>query len=239
MRRKKIPVTIFNTSPSHKGIFYAVFSGLLYGCIGYFGVGLIDEGFSVSAMLFWRFLGASLCFIPFLLPRLKMIDMNHNQILLALINGIVAFGGTSLFFFFASEYIGTGLAMVVFFAYPAIVAIANWGFHGHRFTLLYAISFAILFLGLFLLVDLHEVTLDIVGILLGLLSGLCYALYVLLSKKQTASMDPFFFSFLVSIGCAAFFGVYAGIEGTLIIPINIISLGHIAGIAILATRSEE
>ena len=37
------------------GTFLVVLSGFLYGMIGYFGIQLFSQGFSVPGMLFWRF----------------------------------------------------------------------------------------------------------------------------------------------------------------------------------------
>ena len=47
-------------SKEGRGGFYAITSGLLYGLLGYFGKNIMEFDFSISNMLFWRFLIATM-----------------------------------------------------------------------------------------------------------------------------------------------------------------------------------
>ncbi len=84
-------------------------------------------------MLFWRFLIAGLCMSIFVFRNyLKNSAETNNDkqtlfIMFAL--GALGYAGSSGFYFAASRYTGTGLAMVIFFSYPIVIALTSWMVH--------------------------------------------------------------------------------------------------------------
>jgi len=190
-------------SVQHKGIFYASLSGMLYGFLAYFGMMIITEGnSSVFNMLFWRFFLTTLAFLVFLIPARNVL-FDKRQILYAF-GGAFFYGACAALYFLASEYIGTGLAMVIFFTYPTIVALLNWLFHRYKITLFYYISFILTGIGIFLLSDRSQMTFDFYGIFLAFLSGISYSFYMLITKKQAQNMNPILSSFIISLATGQF-----------------------------------
>jgi len=63
-----------------KGISYAVLSGILYGFISYFGISLLQNNYSITSMLFWRFLFSSIFISLALLLSLKNIKLPSLKI---------------------------------------------------------------------------------------------------------------------------------------------------------------
>src|SRR5690242_6338930 len=99
-----------------KGVIYAVLSGILYGLLGYFGISIMNEDFSVSNMSFWRFFISSLVIAIIAVPSMiTKFNYKMRDILLMLSVGAAFYYAGSAVYFIASQSIGTGLAMVIFF----------------------------------------------------------------------------------------------------------------------------
>ncbi|MBS0184882.1 MAG: EamA family transporter [Proteobacteria bacterium] len=221
-------------SSQHKGIFYASLSGMLYGFLAYFGMMIITEGHSsVFNMLFWRFFVTTLAFLVILIPAQEVI-YDKRQILYAF-GGAFFYGACAALYFVASEYIGTGLAMVIFFTYPTIVALLNWFFHRYKITLFYYISFILTAVGIFLLSDRSQMTFDFYGIFLAFLAGISYSFYMLITKKQAQNLNPILSSFVISIGNAILFLGLSLFNHSFFIPTTSLIWINIFGVSIIAT----
>ena len=217
-------------------MFYAALSGMLYGSLGYFGMKILQqEQTTVSAMLFWRFFATSILFLVLLLPSLRALQFNFKEAFYAFSGGALFYVGSAAFYFFAVEYIGIGLSMVLFFTYPVMVSILNWLFHSHKATLYDYISFLCIIVGSILLVDLANITFDMYGIGLSLLGALSYALYMVFSKRQIKSLGPLLSSFLVSAGSTVLFFLLTQWEGSFFISTEAITWVNIVGIGLIST----
>ncbi len=108
-----------------KGITYAILSAMCYGLIGYFGMSIINTGVSVENMSFWRFFVATIFVGLFVLPKIKNLGKTKDIIKLFIYGG-TTYAFTGVTYFYASEYIGTGLAIVIFFTFPIFVSIINF-----------------------------------------------------------------------------------------------------------------
>ena len=130
--------------------------------------------------------------------------------------GIAFYGTSSITYFIGSSYIGTGLTMVVFFIYPAIVMLFNWILYQKRINKTYYLAFSMIIIGIFLLAELHELRLDFLGIGFGILSAIFYACYVVVSKKSNVS--PLTSTLMVLIGCSIICLIVAYFEASFVIP---------------------
>ena len=185
-------------SNQQKGALYAISSGLCYGLIGYFGVTLMNAGLSVFNMLFWRFLIASFFMLIILLPKWQMIFQNYRENAKVIFCGMAFYSTSSAFYFMASKYTGTGLAMVIFFTYPAMVMLFNIFYLKTQMSAIYYLACSLVITGMVCLGDMHELAFDVFGIGLGLISALFYACYILASKKVTIS--PAISTFMILMG---------------------------------------
>lgn len=103
-----------------RGTLYAVAAGVLFGCIGYFGMNILRGGLSVPNMLFWRFLVAGLVITIVSLAVLKK-SSNFGSLKSFILDAVFYSGSTTLYFL-SSTYIGTGLAVVILFISPALLS---------------------------------------------------------------------------------------------------------------------
>ncbi len=186
-----------------RGIIYAALSGIFYGSLGYYGFSLVSELFTISDMLFWRFFLASIFLIPFLFIQDTWGAASLSKIFLLFILGTVVYGVGAWCFFIAAKSIGTGLAMVIFFSFPLFVVLFDWLFHRQPVGFITFASIGIILLGLALLADHGSGTLTLSGFAFAILSGLGYAIYVMVGKKVEVS--PILSTFLLCTGSTVLF----------------------------------
>lgn len=192
---------IQNKREEKLGTAYAIASGLCYGLVGYCGITLIKQGFSIYNMLFWRFAVSAFLIFLIVLPHIKKISGSFRAGWPVMFYGAAFYTPSSIAYFAASKYIGTGLAMVTFFVYPALVMLLNWILYKTKIGKIYYFALALIAIGITFLVDSDEFKFDIAGIILGLLSALFYAFYIVASKKSC--LPAIISTFMVSLGCMA------------------------------------
>lgn len=185
---------------SFLGSFYAILAGFLYGFLGYFGASLMQEGLSIPNLTFWRFALSAICLIPLLLFYKNEHSKNIKQCLLMVSFGAIFYCISPLLFFMGSRHIGTGLSMVLFFCYPAVVMVVETLKKKKRFEKKYLLSICTIFIGISLLVDYQSFNFNVWGISLSLLSGVFYALYIL--GSQNIALPSLLATFMVSCGCS-------------------------------------
>lgn len=221
------------SSQETRGSLYAILSGFLYGFLGYFGLNAIHSNLSESTMLFWRFLISSLVILIILIPQFKTINDSFKSMFVAYSTGILFYGVSTLVYFYSSHYIGSGLAMVIFFTYPVIIMILNYFLYRQLIPGVYYIAALILLIGMALLVDFNAVTIDLRGLFLGVLSAFFYACYIVSSKNNKIS--PQVSSFMVCLGCLTTSFVISCATGTFAVPNSLSVWLNLSGISIVAT----
>jgi drug/metabolite transporter (DMT)-like permease len=222
-----------NKKQKRKGKFYAIISGLMYSLLGYFGVSIIKEGYSVENMSFWRFFIAAIFIFIIMLPNWKKMKVDKIDAMKMLVIGAIFYGGCSMLYFVAAKYIGTGLAIVIFFTFPAFVLLINKFLYGIRITKNYIAAVGLIMVGLVLLIDLKEMKADIMGIFLSILTGILYAGYVVGGKQ--IQMPPLTSTFLACAGCFISAFILSVNDGSFVIPQGFDVWIDILGISIIST----
>lgn len=220
-------------SNQQQGSLYAIISGLCYGLTGYFGISVINSGLSTFNMLFWRFFISAVLVILIMLPKYKLLLQICKNDVKMLFYGIIFYGASTITYFMSSKHVGTGVAMVVLFTYPAFVMLFNVLLYKVRLNSVYYFAFFMLILGIVCLIDIHELTFDIFGIGFGILASFTYACYMLASKESSSS--PMMSTLMVSVGCAITCLVVACADSSFYIPSGFNTWINILGIAIICT----
>lgn len=221
-------------SKDHRGSLYAGISGFLYGFVGYFGVSVIHSSISVTNMLFWRFFISSLVIGLFIVWKTRPTKSHYKDICIAFGNGAIFYGLSTMLYFFACPYIGTGLAMVIFFTYPALVMLLNHFLYGQKMPKIYYYASIIIILGMCLFVDTQEMRFDLFGIALSLISALFYAAYIVSSKKISA-LSPILSTFMVCLGCMITSLIFSLMNHSLTLPNTLYVWLNLLGIGIVST----
>lgn len=219
------------------GTMLVALSGLLYGMIGYFGMQLFYDGFSVPSMLFWRFLTASLWMIlAAVMTRrsLKKLQGKWPLIFKLAAVGAMSYTGGSAFFYLASLHIGTGPAMVIFFSFPVFVTLFSYIFKRSSLNRYVVIALLMVVGGLVLLNGSGDYNLNNRGIALALIAAFSYGVYVYYSQDSSKQVDSLWLTMLICMGCALISLIFAVGSSTVMIPetsrqwINILILGVLA-----------
>jgi drug/metabolite transporter (DMT)-like permease len=229
---------------SYKEIFQAsllvAMSGILYGFLGFLGTGILRENISIPTMLFWRFLIAGGWILLFVIRKnstqrlFNHIDM--RTLLFMFFLGAIAYAGSSWFYFMASQYTGTGLAMVIFFSYPIIVALVSWKIHRQEFNAVKIVILVAMTIGLFLLQQSSTHPFNRMGIFFGILAAICYAIYVMGSKRiSSIAINSNVLTTMVCFGCAFIFLMISISSHHFALPHSMKSWLYLLALGILAT----
>ena len=215
-------------------------SAILYGFLGYFGINILRENISVSNMLFWRFLIAGVWMSLFAIRKHKKTNifsqLDQRTLFFMFILGAVGYAGSSELYFSAIRYIGTGLAMVIFFSYPIMIALLTWLVHRQRFSLLTSITLVTMSVGLYLLRDAATHPLSLLGIMMALIGAVLYALYVFGSKRfSSVDMDSNLLTIMVCLSCALMFLIASTLTHQFAVPPSLRAWLFLVALGILGT----
>lgn len=210
-------------------------SGALYGFMGYLGTYMVNDNMSIVCMLFWRFFVAGLWMMIFVLKDFitqEKIPLNYRVLSILFLLSATSYAGCSGFYFISSQSMGTGLAMVIFFSYPIGIALYSWLAHQQTLSWQTILTLLAMFIGLILLHDFTGNELNLTGLLMGLLSALSYALYLIVSKKfAKIPLNSNLLTLIVCFGCAGIFLFLAVLSDSFVLPpsagswLSLLSLG--------------
>ncbi|MDP3386120.1 MAG: DMT family transporter [Eubacteriales bacterium] len=148
------------------------------------------DGISVAAM---RAYSASLIFIFYGLWKGLFFRIDLKDILFFGIYGILSIGGMSLFYSLAISKLPLAMVSMLLYTAPAFVIILSKAIYNDPITKLKVISLVFTFVGCALVVKVYSLTdfaVNLVGILLGLMSGICYSGFTLFGKKGLKKYSP-------------------------------------------------
>tara|TARA_R110000868_G_scaffold163811_2_gene396170 strand:+ start:164 stop:1105 length:942 start_codon:yes stop_codon:yes gene_type:complete len=234
------PTQIVDNEHVRFGTFLVVLSGFLYGMIGYFGMQLFYQGFTVPGMLFWRFFVAALWMlvVSIVLKRWRKLKLTQSQCLLMLSLasvGAFSYAGGSAFFYLSSLRIGTGPAMVLFFSFPFFVTMFSVYFKQSKMNWYVAIALIMIVAGMVMLNGRGTHNLDNMGILLGLMAAFCYGIYVYFSQLSSKKVDSLWLTLFICIGCTLIFLVSELATNTFEVPQTMSAWRDVLILGVLAT----
>lgn len=227
-----------NVALEIRGALLVAFSGLLYGFMAFFGTELISINLTVTTMLFWRFFVAMIWVLVSAAWQKKKIfrdPPNHSTLLQIILLGGASYSLGSLFFFLASKYTGTGVAMVIFFCFPVFVTLFSWVTTSWRMNIHAAMSLIAIIAGLMLLKGHGSHRLSLTGIIFAILAGISYAIYVIYSKNNIKNIDSNLLTFLVCLGNTLIFFVLSCATKSFYIPHTLHAWFYISALGIVAT----
>ncbi|MBY0544115.1 MAG: DMT family transporter [Gammaproteobacteria bacterium] len=214
-------------------------SAALYGLLAFFGTKLIHAHLSVENMLFWRFIVASAWMVGYSLFQnkkrgLKVTPTSRDVLFIFLLGGL-CYSGSSGFYFVATHYMGTGLAMVIFFSYPVIVAFFALLMDRASLNWSLIIALMIMLIGLWLLRGQNTHTLSILGVMYAILASLSYAIYVFGTRWRASTMGSDISTIIVCLGCATTFLILTLINHSFAVPQGWHDWFYVFALSILTT----
>jgi len=165
-----------------KGIIFAIISATAYGTNPVGALYSYKEGLNVSSVVFYRFSFAVIILGLLMGLWKKSFYVTKKELCFLALTGLL-FAISALSLFGSFLYMDVGLASTLLFVYPIFVAIIMSIFFKEKTSLITILSIFIAFIGVVLLCGMGETNLDFIGIILVIISSLCYAIYVVVVNK--------------------------------------------------------
>ena len=180
-----------NLSRRSIGAMQIVTSAACFGLLGIFGKQAFAAGITPAELLSTRFAIASLILWSFvLLTRPHILSLDKRQILACAILGIFGYALFTSLYFEALVFLSASLTVLLLYTFPVIVTIGAWILFKERISSAQILALPIVMLGLILLLRGDTNVIAWQGVVLGLLSAVCYSAYVLASSRLLHSTNP-------------------------------------------------
>ena len=160
-----------------------IITGITYGLNPLFGIPLMNDGASIDSILFFRYGFSVVLLAAFLILSRQSFKVTPKQLGILLILGLL-YTSSSICLFESYKYIASGLATTLIFLYPVFVALIMVVL---RVYPTWQVWLAILatFVGVLILAQSDDTqTIDTIGVLLALGSGLSYAIFIVIVNSS-------------------------------------------------------
>ncbi|MBR4886955.1 MAG: EamA family transporter [Muribaculaceae bacterium] len=160
-----------------------IITGITYGLNPLFGIPLMNDGASIDSILFFRHGFSVVLLATFLILSRQSFKVTPKQLGILLILGLL-YTSSSICLFESYKYIASGLATTLIFLYPVFVALIMVVL---RVYPTWQVWMAILatFVGVLILAQSDDTqTIDPIGVLLALGSGLSYAIFIVIVNSS-------------------------------------------------------
>ncbi len=178
-----------------KGVLYAVAAAATYGMIPLFAKPLYvsetnPQGLNPDSVLLFRYFLAILIVGAMIKLRGRSMALKKNEFMPLVAMGVIM-SLSSLTLFGSFQYIDCGIASTILFVYPIIVAVIMALFFKEKITWSTVVCIFFALWGIYLLYKGDtEVTLNLRGTVLVLLSALFYAIYIVSVNRSTLKHIP-------------------------------------------------
>lgn len=185
----------------HKGVICGILAAVCYGTNPFGALPLYEEGVNTSSVLFYRFSMAVVMLGVMLLVERKSFRINRQELIVLGSLGLL-FATSCITYYESFLLMDAGIASTILFVYPVMVAGIMALFFKERitFSTVTAILLALGGIGLLYQGD-GETSLSTMGIILVILSALCYAIYIVVVNQSSIRMSSLKLTFYVLFIC--------------------------------------
>ena len=135
---------------------------------------------------------ASLVIIIFFITKGTLQKLSITDIAFYFVYGLFAIGGAFLFYSISMSLLSTAMAVMLLYTGPTFVNIINRFVYKKAITKIKVVAIILTLAGCFLVIrgyDLNNFKSNIWGIVIGLLSGICYSFVTVLGEKAKQRFD--------------------------------------------------
>lgn len=183
-------------------------AGTLWGCIGFFVRHYEAAGLSSMQTAALRITLAAIIFAVFVLVyKPKLYKIRLKDIWCFLGTGVLSVGVFTFCYFKSIELSSLSVAAVMLYTAPAFVMLFSLIFFKEKMTVMKGVSVVLAVLGCAMTTGVigGDINITLAGLLFGLGSGLCYALYSIFSRfALNRGYEPFTISLYTFIFAAIF-----------------------------------
>ena len=186
------------------GSLQVIAAGICWGTLGIFSTQLGKLGFTSFEITTLRVVTAGVLLL-ILVPRLisSFENLTIKEWVSLTLQSLIGVLGMTLCYFFTVQYVGVSMAVALLYTAPIFSLIFAKIILGETISLKSAILAVVAVIGVACLMLGDKISLNI-GMLVGLLSGLCYSLYGILGKKAISYNHPANLVLFSSVAFSAF-----------------------------------
>ena len=199
------------------GFALALLSASCFGVLPITGKLAFAEGFAVGPLLAWRFALAAALLWPLALLRGGLDAVSPRRFVALFVLGAF-YAGNSALYFLALERIPATTTSLVFYVYPAFVALLGAAFLGRPLTPARTAALALALLGVSLTVGFAREGVNVTGVGLALASAAIVAVYLTLGEIALRGIATLPATVVVLSGTAAAMWVFLLATGTTAMP---------------------
>ena len=232
-----------NAAPHSKqtviGLIVGLLAAVCYGFIPFFTLPIKQEGtadfMADPTILFYRFGFASIILALIMLVQRKSFKVTRGELVTLIYLAFIS-DGSALFLINGYDYMSSGVATTLHFMYPVVTAIIMMMFYNEarRFSTIFAVCMAVAGVAVFSW-DPNGHT-DIKGVVIVLISAVCYALYIIrVNRSRAATMDSSKLVFYVMFIGSLIFGAEAMRQGNFTLIHTSLQWSHLLPLAFVCT----
>lgn len=187
-----------------RGVVNGIISGVSFGMIPLFSIPVIAAGMDNVSILVYRFLFGSAAMLAILLLRKTNMRVSLSELLRIVLLAIF-YITTALATLECYKYLSSGVATALVYTDPIWCALIGLAFLGDKFSIKLTSSILLASLGVMMMTGVFsgDGTFSMIGLLLGLASGLAYGIYLILvprlKVKHIASLKLTFYVFFTGM----------------------------------------
>lgn len=183
----------------NKGFLLVVLSAIFYSSLGILGKYIYTTGIEMSLVVLLRFLATVVLLGLFWLIRRKEPLLTLSPVVL--FQGLF-FVASAVVYFMAVKHLSAGLATVILFAHPALVAVLAVIFYREKISGRHVTGLVLALLGLLFIsgvLNQGGSELSPLGLVLATLSAVVYGIYALLGQKSIKKDGVWTISFTAAL----------------------------------------
>ena len=184
-------------------------SATTYALLPVFTTQVFNAGVSINTLLFFRFLMAALCLWGIVIAIKCPWRLTRQQVMVLIPATLVGYCVNALAFFYAYTLISPSMATILFYLYPFFVLmfevmVQRLPVMWHK-TLALVLAFA----GMLCIIWDGDTTLNLLGVGLSVLAGVCYACFCSsLNTKALQGVSAYTLSaYVTTLSAVVFFGL--------------------------------
>ncbi len=221
---------------SLKGFFYGIATSVTFGLIPLFTLPLMQKGMVFDSILFYRFLFATFALGAMMKIKKESFRIESRDIPMFLLLGLL-YTGSAMFLFWGYGFMGAGVATTLHFTYPVFVTLLMLVLFREKASWVTWVAILLAIYGVSeLSLKGDELSADATGVIIVLLSAVCYAGYIVaVNKSRLRDMSGRKLAFYVFIVSTVLFAIKALTnQGIQPVP-DAVSIGNLFLLAVVPT----
>ena len=173
-----------------KGFAFGIATSVTFGLIPLFTLPLFQRGMQLDSILFYRFAFATLALFAMLVSKKVSLKTEVANLPILFLLGAF-YTGSALFLFWGYTFMAAGIATTLHFTYPIFVTLFMLLFFREKASWITMLAIVLAVAGVARLsLDGGELQLDALGVIIVLMSAVCYGLYIVAVNKSRAHDMP-------------------------------------------------